>query len=91
MAPDDPYLCISDFIAPVESEVNDYIGIFGVSCGFGALELSTKYIAFVVYDIIFIIIIWPGFQPAVAGSEENRDCHNQRYPALRKKNTITFI
>ncbi|XP_065563145.1 methionine synthase-like [Artemia franciscana] len=43
VAPDDPYLCISDFIAPVESEVNDYIGIFGVSCGFGALELSTKY------------------------------------------------
>lgn len=37
----DPYLCISDFIAP--KGVNDYIGMFAVSCGFGTDELCRKY------------------------------------------------
>lgn len=40
---DDPYLCISDFIAPKESGVSDYIGLFAVSAGFGADELAAEY------------------------------------------------
>lgn len=33
--PDEPYLCISDFVAPISSGVRDYIGMFAVSAGFG--------------------------------------------------------
>lgn len=32
---DEPYLCLSDFIAPVTSGVRDYIGMFAVTAGFG--------------------------------------------------------
>ena len=32
---EDPYLCLSDFIAPLTSGVRDYIGMFAVSAGFG--------------------------------------------------------
>jgi len=38
----DPYLCLSDFIAPKRSKLRDYIGMFAVSC-FGAAELSAMY------------------------------------------------
>ncbi|XP_062383088.1 methionine synthase [Sardina pilchardus] len=38
----DPYLCLSDFIAPKDSGVCDYIGLFAVAC-FGAEELSRKF------------------------------------------------
>src|SRR5690606_21945917 len=34
---------LSDFIAPLESGVKDYIGIFAVSSGFGVEELSNKF------------------------------------------------
>jgi 5-methyltetrahydrofolate--homocysteine methyltransferase len=37
----EPYLCISDFVAPVG--VEDYVGIFAVSAGFGCNELCEKY------------------------------------------------
>ncbi len=37
-----PYMCISDYIAPVESNVIDYIGMFAVSVGFGCDELCEK-------------------------------------------------
>jgi 5-methyltetrahydrofolate--homocysteine methyltransferase len=39
----DPYLCLSDFIAPKESGVADYIGFFAVSAGFGCDQLAEKY------------------------------------------------
>ncbi|KAI8052431.1 methionine synthase [Syncephalis plumigaleata] len=39
----DPYLCISDFIAPKNSGIADYIGLFAVSAGFGADELAGQY------------------------------------------------
>ncbi|KAF0976209.1 hypothetical protein FDP41_004884 [Naegleria fowleri] len=39
---DEPYLCMSDFIAPKSTGLNDYIGQFAVSI-FGAEELATKY------------------------------------------------
>jgi 5-methyltetrahydrofolate--homocysteine methyltransferase len=42
-APNLPNLSLSDFIAPKESGVNDYIGAFVVSTGFGADELSKKF------------------------------------------------
>ena len=29
------YFCLSDFVAPKESGVADYVGMFAVSCGFG--------------------------------------------------------
>ncbi|XP_031417587.1 methionine synthase isoform X2 [Clupea harengus] len=38
----DPYLCLSDFIAPKASGVSDYIGLFAVAC-FGAEELSRTF------------------------------------------------
>ena len=38
----EPYLCLSDFVAPVESGLTDYIGIFAVSAGFGCNELVKK-------------------------------------------------
>uniref|UniRef100_A0A4X2L8Y9 Methionine synthase n=1 Tax=Vombatus ursinus TaxID=29139 RepID=A0A4X2L8Y9_VOMUR len=38
----DPYCCLSDFIAPLESGVHDYLGLFAVAC-FGVDELSKTY------------------------------------------------
>eukprot|EP00794_Sanderia_malayensis_P019825 gene19825-21765_t len=38
------YVCLSDFIAPVDCGKRDYIGLFAVSC-FGADELSNKYLS----------------------------------------------
>lgn len=32
---EEPYLCVSDFVAPLASGVRDYIGMFAVSAGFG--------------------------------------------------------
>nr|XP_002733368.2 PREDICTED: methionine synthase-like [Saccoglossus kowalevskii] len=39
----DPYVCLSDFVAPKDSNVRDYIGGFAVSAGFGVSELANKY------------------------------------------------
>ncbi|KAM4524386.1 methionine synthase isoform 1-T1 [Odontesthes bonariensis] len=38
----EPYLCVSDFVAPIESNVVDYIGMFAVGV-FGAEELSQQF------------------------------------------------
>uniref|UniRef100_A0AAX7SP72 Methionine synthase n=1 Tax=Astatotilapia calliptera TaxID=8154 RepID=A0AAX7SP72_ASTCA len=38
----EPYLCVSDFVAPVDSGVADYIGLFAVGV-FGAEELSQQF------------------------------------------------
>jgi 5-methyltetrahydrofolate--homocysteine methyltransferase len=38
-----PYICMSDFIAPAGSGIDDYIGMFAVSTGFGCQELCDKY------------------------------------------------
>ena len=38
-ASSDPYLCLSDFIAPLHSGVPDYLGLFADAC-FGVEELS---------------------------------------------------
>ncbi|XP_048341635.1 LOW QUALITY PROTEIN: methionine synthase [Sphaerodactylus townsendi] len=38
----DPYYCLSDFIAPLESGVNDYLGLFAVAC-FGVDKLCKEY------------------------------------------------
>lgn len=38
------YQCISDFIAPKETGVRDYIGMFAVSAGFGVDEVADKYL-----------------------------------------------
>ncbi|CAJ1080476.1 methionine synthase isoform X1 [Xyrichtys novacula] len=37
-----PYLCISDFVAPADSRVEDYVGLFAVGV-FGAEELSQQF------------------------------------------------
>ncbi|MFH1853093.1 MAG: methionine synthase [Candidatus Neomarinimicrobiota bacterium] len=42
---DGPYFCLSDFIAPVDSGVNDWLGGFVVSTGFGARDLAAEYSA----------------------------------------------
>lgn len=36
---EEPYYCVSDFIAPLESGVDDYIGCFAVAC-MGADEMA---------------------------------------------------
>uniref|UniRef100_A0A8D2D6K0 Methionine synthase n=1 Tax=Sciurus vulgaris TaxID=55149 RepID=A0A8D2D6K0_SCIVU len=41
-ASSDPYLCLSDFIAPLHSGIRDYLGLFAVAC-FGVEELSKAY------------------------------------------------
>ena len=38
---DDPYVCLSDFVAPLETGIKDYVGCFASSC-FGAEELVAK-------------------------------------------------
>ncbi|XP_058476960.1 methionine synthase [Solea solea] len=38
----EPYLCVSDFVAPVDSGVDDYVGVFAVGV-FGAEELSQQF------------------------------------------------
>lgn len=43
MDPTDPYYCISDFVAPKESGVPDYLGMFAVSCGFGTEEMCVEF------------------------------------------------
>jgi len=40
---DEPYYCISDFIAPKDSGLQDYLGMFVVSAGFGLEKLTEKY------------------------------------------------
>uniref|UniRef100_A0AC11C524 5-methyltetrahydrofolate-homocysteine methyltransferase n=1 Tax=Ovis aries TaxID=9940 RepID=A0AC11C524_SHEEP len=41
-ASSDPYLCLSDFVAPLHSGIPDYLGLFAVAC-FGVEELSKAY------------------------------------------------
>ncbi|XP_019382693.1 PREDICTED: methionine synthase isoform X1 [Gavialis gangeticus] len=38
----DPYYCLSDFIAPLDSGVRDYLGLFAVAC-FGVDELCKEF------------------------------------------------
>lgn len=40
---DDPYVALSDFIAPQGSGVSDYLGMFVVSAGFGLEEMVKKF------------------------------------------------
>lgn len=44
MDPTDPYFCMGDFIAPKESGIADYVGLFAVTCGLGAEELCQRYL-----------------------------------------------
>ena len=49
-----PYLCLSDFIAPKDSGVQDYIGLFATTAGLGTEELcrgSVLYIDNVNHDL----------------------------------------
>jgi len=39
---DTTYLAMSDFIAPKSSGVNDFVGAFAVSCGFGCEEVCSQ-------------------------------------------------
>jgi len=38
-----PYFCLSDFVAPVDAAVDDYIGAFAVTTGVGADDLARKF------------------------------------------------
>lgn len=38
----EPYLCLSDFVAPLHSGLRDHLGLFAVAC-FGVQELSRAY------------------------------------------------
>ncbi|XP_042865202.1 methionine synthase-like isoform X2 [Penaeus japonicus] len=51
----DPFCCISDFIAPRETGIKDYIGMFAVTAGFGTDELCKRFQAdFDDYNIILV-------------------------------------
>ena len=39
----DAYACLSDFVAPVDSDVPDFIGAFAVSVGFGVNDMCDKF------------------------------------------------
>ncbi|XP_053495830.1 methionine synthase isoform X1 [Ictalurus furcatus] len=39
----DPYFCLADFVAPLESGVKDYVGLFAVAV-FGAEKLSQEFV-----------------------------------------------
>ena len=41
---EDPYHCLSDFVAPLDSNIKDYVGCFAVSI-MGAEEMAKKYAA----------------------------------------------
>ncbi len=38
-----PYMCLSDFVAPEETGISDYIGGFAVTAGIGCEEIAKKY------------------------------------------------
>ncbi|XP_063007661.1 methionine synthase isoform X5 [Melospiza melodia melodia] len=38
----DPYYCLSDFIAPLDSDICDYLGLFAVAC-FGVEDLCSEF------------------------------------------------
>lgn len=40
---DDPYYCVSDFVAPREAGVKDYLGMFACSAGHGLEEVVAEY------------------------------------------------
>ncbi|XP_076359039.1 methionine synthase-like [Tachypleus tridentatus] len=42
-ADDEPYLCMSDFIAPEDTGISDFLGMFALSVGFGCEELCQKF------------------------------------------------
>ena len=38
-----PYFCLSDFVAPTSTGLEDHIGAFAVTTGIGAKELSRSF------------------------------------------------
>ena len=42
-AGEDPYFSLSDFVAPKETQLDDHIGAFAVSCGHGTDELVARF------------------------------------------------
>jgi 5-methyltetrahydrofolate--homocysteine methyltransferase len=40
---DQPYLCLSDFVAPAGGGIGDYVGAFAVTAGIGTDDLARKY------------------------------------------------
>ena len=40
----EPYICISDFIAKNNSGIEDFVGMFAVSTGFGVKEMCERYV-----------------------------------------------
>lgn len=49
----EPYYCLSDFIAPKQSGLTDHIGIFAISC-FGVDELCKKFESYDDYNKIMV-------------------------------------
>ena len=50
-----PNFCLADYLASVESEVNDYLGAFAVSAGFGIEKIIEEYEA--VHDDYSVIMV----------------------------------
>nr|XP_037275565.1 LOW QUALITY PROTEIN: methionine synthase-like [Rhipicephalus microplus] len=38
-----PFYCLSDFVAPLESGIQDFVGLFAVSAGFGCEKACARY------------------------------------------------
>ena len=38
----DPYLCLSDFVAPKQSGIQDHLGLFAVTAGHGVDEMCAE-------------------------------------------------
>ena len=65
----EPYMCISDFIAPKASDVPDYLGLFANGT-FGVEEMVDKYKAEVSIDAgIFSIVCAPKLWACVLASQ----------------------
>jgi len=64
---DEPYMAMSDFIAPKDSGIKDYVGMFAVSTGFGIEKAIEKYKAdHDDYKVIMIKAIADRFAEAAA-------------------------
>ena len=77
---DSPYLALSDFIAPLNSGVHDYIGMFACSAGFGVDALVAKYEA--EYDDFHSIMVKAIADRLAEATAEALHADMRRLPSL---------
>ena len=82
--------CLADFIAPVESNVKDYLGGFVVTAGKGIEEISKKY-EDKKDDYNSILIKSLGDRIAEAFAEKNARRNTKKILGIFKKKRILII